>query len=87
MQRRKLFAVAVAGVLATGGLAACSDSPNANNNANGKKSVDFLTVSMPNGTQTENNNPFAGTSSANSLGYKWMMYETLGQWNPVMPAS
>ena len=39
MQRRKLFAVAVAGVLATGGLAACGDSPNANKDAS-KASVD-----------------------------------------------
>ena len=87
MQRRKLFAVAVASVLATGGLAACGDSPNADNanNAN-KSSVDFLKIGMPNGTQTENHNPFAGTSSANALGYKWMIYEPLTQWNPVRPA-
>jgi peptide/nickel transport system substrate-binding protein len=85
MQRRKLFAVALAGVLASGGLAACSDSPNANN-ANANKSVDFLKIGMPNGTQTENHNPFAGTSSANALGYKWMIYEPLTQWNPVKPA-
>ncbi len=31
MQRRKLFAVALAGVLAAGGLAACGNSPNTNN--------------------------------------------------------
>ncbi|GIE92863.1 ABC transporter substrate-binding protein [Paractinoplanes rishiriensis] len=85
MQRRKLFAAAVAGVLATGGLAACGESPNANN-ANASKSVDFLKIGMPNGTQTENHNPFAGTSSANALGYKWMLYEPLTQWNPVKPA-
>ncbi|MFG1991535.1 ABC transporter substrate-binding protein [Actinoplanes sp. NPDC048988] len=87
MQRRKLFAVALASVVATGGLAACGDSPNANNanNAN-KSSVDFLKIGMPNGTQTENHNPFAGTSSANALGYKWMIYEPLTQWNPVKPA-
>ncbi|XVU23446.1 ABC transporter substrate-binding protein [Actinoplanes sp. CA-054009] len=87
MQRRKLFAVALASALATGGLAACGDSPNANNadNAN-KSSVDFLKIGMPNGTQTENHNPFAGTSSANALGYKWMIYEPLTQWNPVKPA-
>jgi peptide/nickel transport system substrate-binding protein len=88
MQRRKLFAVAVAGVLASGGLAACSsDSPNSNANGNGNgKAVDYLKVGMPNGTQTENNNPFAGTSSANAMGYKWMIYEPLTQWNPVKPA-
>src|SRR4051812_27275185 len=85
MQRRKLFAVALAGALATGGLAACGDSPNANKDAN-KSSVDYLKIGMPNGTQTENHNPFAGTSSANALGYKWMIYEPLLMWNPVKPA-
>ncbi|GIM94254.1 ABC transporter substrate-binding protein [Paractinoplanes toevensis] len=86
MQRRTLFAAVLAGALATGGVAACSDSPNANNNANAGKSVDYLRIGMPNGTQTENHNPFAGTSSANALGYKWMIYEPLTQWNPVKPA-
>ncbi|MFF5294521.1 ABC transporter substrate-binding protein [Paractinoplanes globisporus] len=86
MQRRKLFAVALAGALATGGLAACGDSPNANKDSANKTSVDYLKIGMPNGTQTENHNPFAGTSSANALGYKWMIYEPLTQWNPVKPA-
>ena len=85
MQRRTLLAVALAGALASGGLAACSKSPNANN-ANAGKAVDYLKIGMPNGTQTENHNPFAGTSSANALGYKWMIYEPLTQWNPVKPA-
>jgi peptide/nickel transport system substrate-binding protein len=86
MQRRKLFAVALAGALATGGLAACGDSPNSNNANNANKALDYLRISMPNGTQTENHNPFAGTSSANALGYKWVIYEPLTQWNPVKPA-
>ena len=41
---------------------------------------------MPNGPQTENHNPFLATSAANSLGYKWMIYEPLMMWNPVKPA-
>jgi peptide/nickel transport system substrate-binding protein len=86
MQRRKLFSVALAGVLATGGLAACSESPNANNANSGKAAATFLTVGMPNGPQTENFNPFLSTSAANSLGFKWMMYEPLMMWNPVKPA-
>ncbi|WP_433791273.1 ABC transporter substrate-binding protein [Actinoplanes sp. CA-252034] len=86
MQRRKLFAVALAGVLAGGGLAACSDSPNANNNANNAKQAEFLSIGMPNGTVTENNNPFIGTSAGASLGYRWMIYEPLGQWNNTKPA-
>jgi peptide/nickel transport system substrate-binding protein len=85
MQRRKLFSVALAGVLATGGIAACSDSPNANSDAS-KSGATFLTVGMPNGPQTENFNPFLSTSAANSLGFKWMLYEPLMMWNPVKPA-
>ncbi|MEV8506201.1 ABC transporter substrate-binding protein [Actinoplanes sp. NPDC051475] len=85
MQRRKLFAVALAGVLASGGLAACSDSPNAGNK-NSSGGSTFLTVGMPNGPQTENHNPFLSTSAGASLGYRWMIYEPLMMWNPVKPA-
>ncbi|WP_306208236.1 ABC transporter substrate-binding protein [Actinoplanes sp. RD1] len=85
MQRRKLFAVALAGVLATGGLAACGDSPNAGNkNAAGAKN--YLTIGMPNGPQTENHNPFLTTSAAASIGWRWALYEPLMMWNPVKPA-
>ncbi|GAA2716075.1 ABC transporter substrate-binding protein [Actinoplanes palleronii] len=86
MQRRKLFAVALAGVLATGGVAACGDSPNANKNADNSKAADFLSIGMPNGTVTDNNNPFIGTSAGASLGYRWTIYEPLGMWNNVKPA-
>ena len=87
MQRRKLFAVALAGVLATGGLAACGDSPNENNkNANSGKTADFLSIGMPNGTVTESNNPFVNTAAGTSLGYRWMIFEPLGQWNNTKPA-
>ncbi|GLW32623.1 ABC transporter substrate-binding protein [Actinoplanes regularis] len=86
MQRRKLFAVALAGVLATGGLAACGDSPNANKDASNSKGADFLSIGMPNGTVSENNNPFVGTSAGASLGYRWTIYEPLGMWNNVKPA-
>jgi peptide/nickel transport system substrate-binding protein len=87
MQRRKLFSVALAGVLASGALAACGDSPNEspNNNSN-KAAATVLTVGMPNGPQTENHNPFLSTSASSSLGYKWVIYEPLMMWNPVKPA-
>jgi peptide/nickel transport system substrate-binding protein len=85
MQRRKLFAVALAGVLTAGGLAACGDSPNANNKS-ASGGATFLTVGMPNGPQTENHNPFVPTSASNSLGYRWALYEPLLMWNPVKPA-
>jgi peptide/nickel transport system substrate-binding protein len=86
MQRRKLFSIALAGVLATGGLAACGDSPNANKDQASGETRTYLSIGMPNGTQPENNNPFVGTSAANALGYKHMIYENLTMWNPVKPA-
>lgn len=46
-----------------------------------------LTVGMPNGTQTDNSNPFSTTSSGNSLGYTWAIYEPLFQVNPIDPTS
>ncbi|WP_235940722.1 ABC transporter substrate-binding protein [Paramicrobacterium fandaimingii] len=46
-----------------------------------------LTIGMPNGPQTDNNNPFIATSAASSLGYTWLMYEPLAQWNPTDPAT
>jgi peptide/nickel transport system substrate-binding protein len=85
MQRRKLFAFALAGVLASGGLAACSNSPNAPGKKAGNAAT-VLNVGMPNGPQTENHNPFLTTSSASSLGYRWAIYEPLMMWNPVKPA-
>jgi peptide/nickel transport system substrate-binding protein len=45
-----------------------------------------LTIGMPNGPQTNNSNPFVSTSSAAILGYTWLMYEPLAQWNPTLPA-
>ena len=37
----------------------------------------MLNIGMPNGPQTENNNPFLGSSAGASLGYRWMIYEPL----------
>ncbi|HEY5222288.1 MAG TPA: ABC transporter substrate-binding protein [Microbacteriaceae bacterium] len=45
-----------------------------------------LTIGMPNGPQTNNSNPFMATSAATSLGYAWVIYEPLSQWNPTQPA-
>lgn len=45
-----------------------------------------LTVGMPNGTLSENNNPLAPTGSASkSLGYAWVIYESLMQVNDLYP--
>jgi len=87
MQRRKLFSVALAGVLAAGGLAACSNnSPNSKNGNAANAGASFLAVSMPNGPQTKNFNPFTPNAAASGLGFRWMIYEPLTMWNPVKPA-
>lgn len=44
-----------------------------------------LTIGMPNGSQTDNSNPFMNTSSAMSLGYAFAIYEPLVQVNPIQP--
>ncbi len=47
---------------------------------------DVLTVGMPNGTLSENQNPLAPTgSAAKSLGYAWVIYESLMQVNDIKP--
>jgi peptide/nickel transport system substrate-binding protein len=76
----------MAGLLATTtALAACGDSPNDPNKGGAAKAT-VLNIGMPNGPQTENENPFLSTSAANKSGYKWAMYEPLMMWNPVKPA-
>ena len=45
-----------------------------------------LNIGMPNGPQTENSNPFLGSSAGASLGYRCMIYEPLVMTNPVKPA-
>ena len=81
MRRSRTIALALAGMLAVAGLAACSDSPNAN-----KATSSVLNIGMPNGPQTENNNPFLETSAGAHSGYRWQIYEPLMMWNPVKPA-
>lgn len=83
MHTRRSVVLGLAGLLVTGSLAACGDSPNAGNNG---KAVTVLNIGMPNGPQTENHNPFLTTSSGASLGYRWALYEPLMMWNPVKPA-
>ncbi|MGH8890567.1 MAG: ABC transporter substrate-binding protein [Acidothermaceae bacterium] len=45
-----------------------------------------LHVGMPNGPQTENYNPFLGSSAGASLGFRAMIYEPLVMFNPIDPA-
>ncbi len=84
MRRRKLFSVAVAGILVGGGLAACGDeSPNAD--ARKKTGATVLRIGVPKGPQQNNQNPFVYGSAAFELGYRWAIYEPLQIWNPVRP--
>ncbi|WP_107101534.1 ABC transporter substrate-binding protein [Peterkaempfera griseoplana] len=41
---------------------------------------------MPNGPQTDNSNPFLGTSAGASLGYRFMIYEPLVMTNGIRPS-
>lgn len=45
-----------------------------------------LKVGMPNGQQTDNNNPFLGSSAGASLGYRAMIYEPLVMMNQIAPS-
>ncbi len=82
MRVKRTVVIALAGVLAFGALAACGGS----STKSGNSGVTVLNVGMPNGTQTENNNPFLGSSAGASLGYRWMIYEPLVMTNAVRPA-
>ena len=62
MRARRTVALALTGLLAAAALAACSNG-DGNNAANTSSSAaTVLNVGMPNGPQTENHNPFLGSS-------------------------
>lgn len=85
---RAITAIA-AGSLAIAGLAACSSGHASSSKSSGGKSVGsgVLNIGMPNATQTDNNNPYLGTSAGASLGYRWMIYEPLAMSNFAQPAA
>ncbi|MFF0343909.1 ABC transporter substrate-binding protein [Kribbella sp. NPDC004875] len=85
MRARRTVALALAGLLAAATLAACSngDGKAAGNGSGGGATV--LNIGMPNGPQTENHNPFLGSSSGASLGYRWMIFEPLVMINGIKP--
>jgi peptide/nickel transport system substrate-binding protein len=53
--------------MAVTGLAACGSGPSATQSGS---AAAVLNVGMPNGPQSEKNNPFLETSAAASLGYR-----------------
>ncbi|USX52902.1 ABC transporter substrate-binding protein [Lentzea sp. HUAS12] len=74
--RRVCAAVAATALAFTG---ACS----ATNPGSGGNSAGVLNVGMPNGPQTENNNPFLNSSASSSLGYRRLLFEPLAMVNEV----
>ncbi|WP_327637009.1 ABC transporter substrate-binding protein [Kribbella sp. NBC_00482] len=88
MRARRTVALALTGLLAAAALAACSSgdgkSGSDGNNGSGTAAT-VLNIGMPNGPQTENHNPFLGSSSGASLGYRWMIFEPLVMINGIKP--
>ncbi|QFZ17946.1 ABC transporter substrate-binding protein [Saccharothrix syringae] len=77
MRLRRTSALAVAAALLFS--AACSSSNQGSQNTQ----TGVLNVGMPNGPQTENNNPFLNSSAASSLGYRRLIFEPLAMVNEV----
>ncbi|MDO8143358.1 MULTISPECIES: ABC transporter substrate-binding protein [unclassified Isoptericola] len=92
MRIRKLSAslagVAAVALLATacGGGGDTDTSADTADDQTAAATGEVLTVGMPNGTQTENQSPFATGSAALSLGYAFVIYEPLMMANDAKPA-
>jgi peptide/nickel transport system substrate-binding protein len=69
-------------MLAAGVVSACSSS----SSNSGSSSGGVLNVGMPDGAQTDNNNPLLASSAASNLGYRYMIYEPLEETNPTEPS-
>ena len=85
MRARRTVALALTGLLAAATLAACSSADGNNTGSTSGTAATVLNVGMPNGPQTENHNPFLGSSSGASLGYRWMIFEPLVMINGIKP--
>ncbi|GAA3582630.1 ABC transporter substrate-binding protein [Amycolatopsis ultiminotia] len=81
MRVRRSIVAALVAVVAMTGLAACGGG----SSRAGGSAAGVLNVGMPNGPQSENNNPLLETSAAASLGYRFMIYEPLVMFNRVKP--
>ena len=86
MRTSRTIAVLAAALLAAGGLSACGGSGSSGGSGGSGNSSDVLNIGMPNGAQSDNNNPFLSSSAANSLGYKNVIYEPLVMTNAVEPS-
>lgn len=87
MMRRALRGVIAAATATTLLLAGCGGGePAANpNDTAGAAPTAALTIGMPNGSQTNNSNPFIPTSAARSMGYATVIYEPMAQINTTHP--
>ncbi|MFI5697034.1 ABC transporter substrate-binding protein [Kribbella sp. NPDC051586] len=85
MRARRTVALALTGLLAAATLAACSNGDGKTANSGSSSGATVLNIGMPNGPQTENHNPFLGSSSGASLGYRWMIFEPLVMINGIKP--
>ncbi len=85
MRARRTVALALAGLLAAATVAACSSGDGSSTTSGSGTAATVLNVGMPNGPQTENHNPFLGSSSGASLGYRWMIFEPLVMINGIKP--
>lgn len=83
MKKGMMAKLAIGVAAVTLAVTGCSSS----SGGDGGGSAHPLTIGMPNGPQTNNSNPFVSTSSAAIMGYTWLIYEPLAQWNPTDPAS
>src|SRR3954454_19747857 len=81
MRATRTAALALAGFLSLSSLAACGSGDKGGPSKSASNGV--LNVGMPNGPQTQNNNPFLNTSAARSLGYARVIYEPLVMYNEV----
>ena len=80
--RKRILAAAAITLAAALALTGCG----ASSSNGGGSSNNVLTVGRGNGTQTNNSNPFISTSSTQSLGYGFVIYEPLAQVNQVRPS-
>src|SRR5579875_1638677 len=86
MRTRRTIAAALTGVLAAAALTACGGSGTSSSGGGGTGTT-VLNIGMPDGPQTDNNNPFLGTSAASALGYRYMIYEPLVMTSSINPTS
>ena len=84
MKKSSKIAAIVAGFAAVAMIATGCTSTPADNGGDGVSNK-VLTVGMPNGPQVENQNPLATGSASLSLGYAFVIYESLMQINELHP--